>query len=432
VIGCGASGEAAARLLLAEGSRVTALDAAGAPPAAAALAAAGARVVAGAAEVPDGDFDLCVLSPGVPADAPWVREVRRRGIEVLPELELGWSRRRGPVAAVTGSNGKSSVVKWMAEAMRRAGLWSAPAGNYGTPLSAAVSGQPEGGWLVVEASSFQLETIAAFRPEVALLLNLVPNHLDRHGDFASYERAKARLFENAQPGDGCVVHEPVAERVRALSGGRGDWRTFGASPAADYAYRGGRVYRRGAERANLGGTWFGNDVLGENAAGALAALEACGVGPGPAVEAARAFEPLPHRMQEVRRIRGVRFVDDSKATTLAALRAGVLMCGGPVRLIAGGLLKERHAECVKDLLAQRARAVYLIGDSEQVLAGAWSGAVPCRRCGALKEAVEEAWRDAAPGETILLSPGCASFDQFRGYAERGCRFEEIVNNIAEE
>jgi UDP-N-acetylmuramoylalanine--D-glutamate ligase len=435
VLGCGASGEAAARLLVREGSRVTVLDAASGGRVAGradALASEGVGVVTGATTVPVEDFDVCVVSPGLSAEAPWVREVRGRGVDILPEIELGWSRRGCPVVAVTGTNGKSTAVKWIAEALGKAGLRSVAAGNYGLPASQAVLDHPDAQWLVLEISSFQLETVVDFRPEVGLLLNLQPNHLDRHGTLDAYERAKARLFANAASGDACVVHEPVAGRIRALCPGRGEWHTFGASAAAEYVYRGGRVRRRGAEIADLTGTRFANDVLGGNAAGVLAALEACGIPPGAALEAARAFVPLPHRMQEIRRLRGVRFVDDSKATTLAAMQAGVRMSEGPVRLIAGGLLKERDVDSVKDLLALRARAVYLIGSSEQAMAEAWSTAVPCRRCGVLKEAVAEAWRDAMPGETILLSPGCASFDQFRGFEERGEHFAEIVNNIAEE
>ncbi len=429
VLGLGGSGEAAARLLRREDAAVTVIDrklSEGARLRAEALKAEGVRVEQAGDDLPAGDFAVCIASPGVPVDGPWIRAARARHIPVVAELELGWSRFGGRVLAITGTNGKSTVVKWAVEALQAEGLRAEPAGNYGPPACRVVAARPDLQWLVLEVSSFQLETTQHFRPHVGLLLNLVPNHLDRHGDFATYERMKARLFAQTQAGDVCVAPVAQLDRLRALSQGKGTWCSFAAEAPADYVYREGRVLHQGEPLADLRGTYFGNDVLGCNAAGLLAALHQAGRPPAHAVAAAHAFRPLPHRMELVAVKKGVRFINDSKATTLSALGAGLRMAGSRTRLIAGGLLKETDLDGVKEMLAKHGAGVYLIGRASEQMAAAWSGVVPCHPCGTLDQALVSAWRDASAGETVLLSPGCASFDQFRNYEERGERFRERV------
>jgi len=431
ILGLGASGESAARLLLSEGSKVVVADGADNDllrARAAGLTKLGADVALAATEVPGGNFDVCVLSPGIAADSAWVKEVRARGIPVLPELELGRSRFRGKVVAVTGTNGKSTAVKWIAESLTAAGYDAVPAGNYGLPATQAVMDRPGAPWLVLEVSSFQLETAQSFRADVGLLLNMLPNHLDRHADMGAYASAKARLFSSAKKGEVCVVHAPLLNEMRTRSGGKGRWISFGVTEG-DYRFEGGWV-RKGADIvADLRGTYFDNDVLGCNAAGILAALCACGIGREAAERAARAFKPLPHRMQEVATIRGITLINDSKATTLAAVAAALRMCKGPVRLIAGGLLKENDLSFIKEILAQKAAGIYLMGRASEKMASAWSPVVPCFQKGTLKDALASAWRDARAGDVILLSPGCASFDQFRNFEDRGEQFSEWVRHL---
>ncbi len=437
MLGLGASGAAAARLLRGEGTAVTVVDRELGPRQAAAgaeLERAGVRVVQHSSELPAGSFDLCVVSPGVPVQSPWIRDAHARGIPVVAELELGWSR-RGPgtrTVAVTGSNGKSNAVKWMAESLAEAGFSVAIAGNYGPPVCRVVSEQRALDWLVLEVSSFQLETVREFRAELGLLLNLVPNHLDRHGDMATYRRAKAQLFARSGPDDICLVHEVCADEVRAEAGGAGRWLTFGLRATSTFFYRDGRIWEGDRERADLRSSYFGNEVLGANAAGVIGALASGGLEVAAAERVARVFQPLPNRMELVAEARGVRWVNDSKATTLTALGAAVRMCGGPVRLIAGGLLKEKDLTSVKEVLAQRAAGVYLIGKASEEMAAAWSGIVPCYACETLAMAVQKAGREAQPGETILLSPGCASFDQFKDFEDRGERFRQLVRPLAVE
>ncbi len=433
ILGAGVSGEGAARLLRAEGARVTLLDRALSSSAADTLRALGVEArTAKPDDVFPSDVDLCVVSPGIPVEHPWLARARERGLPIVPEFELGWSRFRGRVAAITGTNGKSTMVKWLADSLRAAGFRAAPCGNYGPSVCRVVAEQPDLDWLVIEASSFQLETASLFRAEIAILLNIAPNHLDRHPSMEAYVAAKARLFAQVRGRDLCFAPSGWTPRMRASADGRGVWHTFGVEEMDDYRWREGRVFHRGNELLDLSGTYFDNAVLGPHAAAVAGALHAAELPLAAAREAARAFEPLPHRMETVAEINGVRFINDSKATTLTALCAGLEMAGRPVRLIAGGLLKETDLESVKEMLALRARGVYLIGKAAEKMQTSWASVAPCSDCGDLKTAVENAWRDARPGEAILLSPGCASFDQFAHFEERGTTFRRIARAIAGE
>lgn len=433
VLGLGGSGVAAARLLCAEGSRVTVVDGGATPQLmqrADELRKNGIEVALGVSALPFYDPDLCVVSPGVPAASPWVRELAARGVPVISELELGWSRRTCRVVAITGSNGKSTAVKWFAESLRAAGLKAVPAGNYGPPVCRVVVENPALDWLVLEVSTFQMETVAGFRAEVGILLNVNANHLDRHGDMRTYKALKARLFARSLPSDACLVHEPILAEAKQLSGGAGRWLSFGVGANSDYRYASGRVMRGRDEVLDLSGTMFDNDVLGQAGAAVAGGLEACGVDPSCARTAALAFEPLPHRMQPVGEKGGVRFINDSKATNLAAMAAALRMVPSKARLIAGGLAKEHDFGIVKELLAKKAGGVYLIGKASKEMYSAWSDVVPCRLCETLDVAVRQAGAEAVPGDTVLLSPACASFDQFRNFEERGERFAALVANFA--
>ncbi len=429
VCGLGSSGEAAALLLRSEGCNVVALDRGDTPELrqrAAALKASAVCAQLNQEHIPAGDFEVAVMSPSIPLNSPWVAELRQRGIPLLAELELGWSRHRGKTIAVTGSNGKSTCVKWLAESLQAAGLKAAPAGNYGPPVTRVVREQPDLDWLVLEVSTFQLETCREFRSDIGILLNIFPNHLDRHGDMATYAYLKAQLFSHTLRGDCCLVPPLLLESVRRQSGGAGRWETFGLAGHATWRFAEGHVEHAGHAVADLRGTRFDNAILGEAAAAVVAALDAAGAGPAAAVQAARAFTPLPHRLQLVAEVGGVRFVNDSKATNLTALAAALTMTPGRVRLIAGGLPKEKDFSSVKDLLAEKVETVYLIGRSAPLMAQAWSGAAPCCETGTLQAAVERAAADARTGETVLLSPACASFDQFKSFEERGRLFAELV------
>ena len=433
VLGLGESGSSAANLLLREGARVTILDQRMTPAVAEDWEHQGAHAVLAApdAAIPD-DADLCVVSPGIPVEHPWLASARARGMPVVPEFELGWSRFKGRVAAITGTNGKSTMVKWLAESLAASGYRAAPAGNYGPSVSRVVCEQPDLDWLVIEASSFQLETARYFRADLSVLLNIAPNHLDRHPSMEAYVDAKARLFAQVRGRDVCVAPAVWRTRMQAASGGRGAWHTFGCAATDDYRWEDGRVWHRADAVLDTRGTFLDNPILGPHAAAVAGALHAAGVPLDGAGAAARAFRPLPHRMEPVAEAGGIRFVNDSKATTLTALRAALEMAGGPVRLIAGGLLKETDLNCVKEMLALHARGVYLVGKAAEKMSSQWADAVACEVCGELEKAVTAAWRAARPGDVILLSPGCASFDQFANFEQRGDEFRRIAKALAGE
>ena len=461
VLGLGASGYAACELLLGEGTQVTAVDANDTDRLradAAILEARGATVSLGS-DGPSGDnFSVCIVSPGIAGDSDWITSIRGRGIPVISELELAWSRTsaRTLTLAITGSNGKSTVAKLCHDAIAISGASVAIGGNYGPAASAVVAASPDVDWLVLEVSSFQLEAVEHFCPDVALLLNVLPNHLDRHGDMQSYLATKTRMFARMTEANCAVVPTDIAPDVRLPDGvGR---LTFGLSDNSDSVYRSGHVLlhttsgkRFGAPPAapgddNLGGrfgvppaaipadiditgTMFDNEILGQAAAAVAAALYACGISPAHMEGAAKAFQPLPHRMQEVARIGGIAFVDDSKATNIAALTAALKMIQQPIRLIAGGRLKEKDLAPAKELLATNVAAVYLIGEASAALASAWQEVVSCRECGTLSSAVLAAWKDATAGEVVLLSPACTSFDQFNNFEDRGRHFADLVQSL---
>jgi len=432
VLGAGVSGVAAARMVCAHGGSAQVLDEGSAPVAAReALSACGATYRGGGGLFPGDPFDLCVVSPAFAANHPWLAACAARGIPVIAEIELGARQWPGRILAVTGSKGKSSLVKLCAETLCAAGVRAAPCGNYGIPLCALALDTPDLAWAVVEVSSFQLEWTRTFAPDVAVLLNVQPDHLDRHGTFDAYRRIKERLFRLQTPQGVALLpagyetrHGPVATAARTM--------TFGADPSADWRYEGHAVTSTVwpyARVVGLGGTWFDNPVLGLAAAAGCAALAACGLGAPETAAGLRAFAPLPHRMQTVLEHAGVRYVDDSKGTSLAALAAALTMAGRPVRLIAGGRLKESDLSGVKELLTRHTRRVYLIGESAHQMAEAWHGVASCEICETMDRAVARAADEAVPGETVLLSPGTASFDQFKNYHERGERFAQAARQV---
>ena len=343
----------------------------------------------------------CVVkSPGVPNEAPVIVAARERGLPVLGELELAWRLLANPFVAVTGTNGKTTTTELLGAIWREADLPVALAGNVGTPLAALV-GEVDGATTVVcEVSSFQAEDSEAFAPDTAVLLNVTEDHLDRHGTFEAYRDAKLRVFANQTPEQVAVVPAGVevpgsARRIE-----------FGELPLPAEEIR-----LRGAH--NL-----------ENAMAASAAAMATGV-PQEAVAAAlRSFPGVPHRLEEVGSVGGVLYVNDSKATNVSSAVRGIEAFDGGVHVILGGSLKGGGFEGLRDAVASRCVAAYLIGEAAERLEQDLAGTVPLHRSGDLATAVRDA--AAEPGEVVLLSPACASFDQFRDYEERGEAFRSLV------
>jgi UDP-N-acetylmuramoylalanine--D-glutamate ligase len=345
----------------------------------------------------------CVVkSPGVPNEAPVIVAARERGVPVLGELELAWRLLPNRFVAVTGTNGKTTTTELLGAIWREAGLPVAVAGNVGTPLSSLVGELEPDSTIVCEVSSFQAEDSEALAPDTALLLNIEEDHLDRHGTFEAYRDAKLRLFRNQTPEQVAVV--PPGMEVP----GSGRRVEFGQLPLPPEEIR-----LRGEH--NL-----------ENAMGAAAAAIESGVPAEPVAGALRTFAGVPHRLEEVGTVNGVLYVNDSKATNVASAARGIGAFDGGVHAILGGSLKGGGFTGLRDVLASRAVAAYLIGEAAERLAADLEGTVPLRRSDDLPTAVGEASAAARPGEVVLLSPACASFDQFRDYEERGEAFRSLI------
>jgi UDP-N-acetylmuramoylalanine--D-glutamate ligase len=408
VLGLARSGEAAALALARRGVAVRGVDRKS-ELAVGRLRAGGVEVVLGAEdpELLDG-MDLLVKSPGVPADSPLVAAARERGLTVWSEVELGFRLLANPILAVTGTNGKTTTCELLGAIFRAAETPVAVAGNVGRPLTGLDGALAEEAWVVCELSSFQLEDIEAFRPRVAVLLNLTPDHLDRHASLEDYRAAKLRIFENQ-----------LAEDVAVVPHG------FGDVPG-----RGRRV------EFDLRDVLPAEPVVPgehnrENAAAATAAARAAGIPDGAIAEGLRTFEGVPHRLELVREVGGVRFVNDSKATNPEAAERALSAYPPGIRLILGGSRKRSSFA----RLARRAREssvaqAYLIGESADDLAEALAAeGVRFTHSRTLEQALADAYRDAERGDVVLLSPACASFDQFRDFEERGDRFRELVEAL---
>jgi UDP-N-acetylmuramoylalanine--D-glutamate ligase len=476
VVGLARSGVAAALALRVRGEEVTGVDS-GAPIGAAALSRAGVDVHTGT----DGIAQLAgaravVKSPGVPAGAPVIAAARERGISVLGELELGWRMLPNEFLAVTGTNGKTTTVELIGHIHREGGLPVAVAGNVGVAISGLVGQIAEDVTIVGEVSSFQLEDTLAFAPEAAVLLNLAPDHLDRHGTLEAYLAAKLEVF--ARQGNDDVAVAPTAallERSMGVViedlGGCARRICFGDGPEADLSWRSGQLWWQerpllAVEEIRLRGA---HNV--ENAMAAAAVCLARGIDPEAVRAGLRSFGGVAHRLEQVGRRGGVLFVNDSKATNVAsarvaleafvpqsdggrgertgrsaradrvegAARASRSGSGGAVdapapeprktiHLILGGQGKDQDFSALREPVERSCRAVYLIGEDAPAIARALAGGTtPVYECGDLERAVSEASAAAASGDVVLLSPACASFDQFADFEARGERFRELVS-----
>jgi UDP-N-acetylmuramoylalanine--D-glutamate ligase len=353
-------------------------------------------------------IDLVVKSPGVPGETPLVAGARERAVPVWSEIELGARLLANPVLGVTGTNGKTTTSELLGAMFRAAGKPVEVAGNVGSPLTGLVGNVADDAWIVCELSSFQLEDVETLRPRVAVLLNLEPDHLDRHGTFEWYVDAKLRIFEAQTEDDTAVVPRGFGEVPGA--GRRVEFRYDDPLPAEP---RIPGPHNR------------------ENAAAATAAARAAGIADGAIAEALSTFPGVSHRIEPVRELRGVRYVNDSKATNVAAAkRALASFPDSRLHVILGGRGKnEPYAP-----LAEAFRpgdGAYLVGEAAEEIGRALDDAdVPNVRCGDLRTALENAAAAARPGDVVLLSPACASFDQFRDFEERGDVFRRLVGELA--
>lgn len=437
VIGLGLSGLAVVRFLADRGAHVRVndkRDAAALGASASDAAALGAEMVLGGH--PDDAFeglDLIVVSPGVPP-LPQLEAAEARGVEVVSEIELAARFIEAPIVAITGTNGKSTVTTLIGQMCGRLDRPVFVGGNLGQPMIEAVGTEAasEGGIVVVELSSFQLERVSEMKAHVAVLLNVTPDHLDRYPSFDAYAKAKARIFERQEAGDFAVLPAD-APNLRELAQDGGKIVLFGGINGEVRVLDGALVDSGGALRVPTSELRLRGTHNVSNACAAALGARLMGVHAEDIAAVLREFDGLPHRMQYLRTVEGVEYIDDSKATNVGAAVAsieGLAGSEGKIVLIAGGVDKGGSYQPLRDRMIEAGRAVVVLGEAAPLLERAFAGsAIELRRAESMDDAVIKASSLAQPGDTVLLAPACSSFDMFRSYAERGDVFQQAVRTL---
>jgi len=438
VVGLGKSGLAAALFLRRQGAQVTVSDVRSAEALAKeipALIDEGIAVEAGGnGLLTFRRQDLIVVSPGVPLDTPELLQVQKFGLPIIGELELAAHYLKGKVLAITGSNGKTTTTSLCGEIFEAAKLHVQVGGNIGVPVIALVDNAREDGWSVLEVSSFQLETAYEFHPQIAVILNITPDHLDRHGSFENYVAAKERIFARQEAEDALVLNaddEPT-KRAAARTKSRVFWfsRTHVVRQGA-FVREGVIVFRESEQAA-------GEPVMRveeiplkgahniENVLAAVCAARLAGIPAETIRNAVANFKAVEHRLEFVAKLNGVDYYNDSKATNVDATIKAIEAFPGGIHLILGGKDKNSDYRQMRALLTERVKAVYTIGAAAEKIHTHIEGSVPIVSAGTLENAVERAAAVAQPGEIVLLAPACSSFDQFENYEHRGRVFKEAV------
>ncbi|HWE50749.1 MAG TPA: UDP-N-acetylmuramoyl-L-alanine--D-glutamate ligase [Bryobacteraceae bacterium] len=408
VVGMEKSGRAAFEFLFSRGADVTPTD-------------LKPHLVAGfrhqSEDLFDEFWDLIVLSPGVPADLPGIVRARGRGIQVIGEVELAAPYLWGPVIGITGTNGKTTTTSLMGHILQSAGVPVQVGGNIGTPVIAMTETSRPDQWNVLELSSFQLETISAFRANIAICLNVTQNHLDRHHTFENYAEAKGNLFRTQKPGDWAVLNsdDEVCQSYASITAAAPVW--FSGSDIANLMP---------AAEVPIPGRHNADNVMA-----AAAAARIAGVPEEKIVAAVRTFKAVEHRLEFVAEMRGVRFYNDSKATSVDATSKAIDSFAGNLWVILGGKDKGSDYTLLRDRMRDKAHAGLLIGSAAEKIESQLAGATELVRLETLEGAVHYAWRHAKPGDTVLLAPACASFDQFDSFEHRGRVFKELVNGLTQ-
>ena len=442
VVGLARSGVAACNVLRDMGAEVRATDAkpaSGVGPEVAALAARGVELELGQNSVEFArDCDLIVVSPGVALDIPLIEWAYKNGKTVTGEVELAFCLSEARFAAVTGTNGKSTTVSLLGEIMGGATEKVRVGGNIGYPVSALAKGLGDDWTVVIEVSSFQLDTSLSFRPEVAVLLNISPDHLDRYPSYEAYVRSKARLFANQTVDDFAIANYDDPDSMKALEGSSARKLFFSIErevPEGAFLKGENVVVRAGGKETMV---FLTNDLrirgphnLANGLAAALAAT-VLGVDAGTIRKTIGGFKGLEHRFEYVDTVGGVEFINDSKATNLDAMERALEATGPRPVVIAGGRDKGGDWPAVAGLVGRSVKSILAIGEARDRIREAFSGVVPVEVVGSLGEAVRRAFEVASRGETVLLSPGCASFDMFDNFEHRGREFKRVVAEIKRE
>lgn len=379
--------------------------------------------------------DMVIPGPGVPLDLPVLVAAREQGITVCGELALAAGRFAVPVIAVTGSNGKTTVTSLIGALLRAVGRKPFVGGNIGTPLLEYFADPSPYDCVVLELSSFQLDLAGTFRPNIGLLLNITPDHIDRHGTLAAYTSAKQRLFAHQRPGDMAILGgddavaaaTPINDGVLALHFGRSEG--CAARIADGVVHLGLHLAGMDTTHFALAGTTLHSSVNQLNAAAAILAVTLAGGDAAGITAGLASYAPPPHRMAEVAVIDGVRYINDSKATNIGALEAALAGCEAPVVLIAGGRDKGSDYRLLAEVISRRVKHLVLLGEAAPLMQAALGALVPTTRVTTMEAAVRLSQEKAVAGDLVLLAPGCASFDMFSGYDERGRVFAACVQRL---
>jgi UDP-N-acetylmuramoylalanine--D-glutamate ligase len=380
------------------------------------------------------DADWVVISPGVPADLEVLDRARRRGIRVIGEVELAGYFLEGDTIGITGSNGKTTTTALAGHVLGECGIPAQVGGNIGTvPATAMAASSRPGQWNVLELSSFQLETIQNFRARIGVVLNVTQDHLDRHRTLEGYAGAKARLMETQLPDDFAVLNADDAVCVEYALRARGRVVWFSPTRRLDEGVwlDEGRILHNGQSLLDAGeiplrGRHNIENVMAASAAARLAGAPLEGI-----AAAIRTFKAVEHRLEFVRRVRGIDFYNDSKATNVDSALKAVEAFDNPLWVILGGKDKGSDYKPLAGPLAAKARAALLIGAAAPLIAASLEGIVPLLDCGTMENALRTALEKAAPGDTVVLAPACASFDQFENYEHRGRVFKQLVSRMRE-
>jgi UDP-N-acetylmuramoylalanine--D-glutamate ligase len=438
VVGAARSGVAAAHLLVARGATVTLTDMRAELPEEAQLRSAGVALeLGGHSEATLTRSDIVVVSPGVPPNQPALAAARAAGVHVMGELELASRWLRGRVVAITGTKGKSTTTTLTGRILEAGGYRVLVGGNIGAALSAQVDESTEDTIHVVEASSFQLESIETFRPWIAVLLNFSPDHLDRHASIEEYAAAKSRIFVNQTAADWAVLNadDPAVAGMASGAASRRLMFSMSDSLASGVLVRGNYIVRRTADgdqeliplsSVRLLGRHLIADVLAASAVATIVGVDSAAM-----TRAVGDFRGLEHALEPVTEIGGVLFVNDSKATNIEAASRAVQSFDSLV-VIMGGRFKGGDFAALTGLLAERHAQVVAIGEAGDLIREAFEGSVRVHRAADMGSAVRTAFASASPGATVLLAPACASFDMFRDYAERGRVFKQEVLRLEQE
>ena len=440
VVGLAKTGISTAKFLMAQGAVVTTTDMLPASKIKGIddLQGTGINVETGGHSVKNFlNADLIVLSPGVPPDIGPLQEAKRKGIEIISEIELAYNFIKEPIVAIAGTNGKTTTTTLIGKIFEDAGKAAFVGGNIGLPLIEYVLSEQPAEYLIVEVSSFQLEGVRNFRPHVAILLNITEDHLDRYASFQEYAAAKFRLFENMNKGDYAIVNidDPVIKsHVPNLKSQLINVIPFSSSKALKqgiYYQDGSIVYSVGGNEETYPTRDFKLKGIHniENIMAAIAAVKACAIPMGVILKTIEGFKGLPHRMELIREINGVSYYNDSKGTNIGALQKSLEGLSSPVILIAGGKDKGGDYTALNDLIKSKIKLLILLGEAKDKIRDAFKGFTGIAMVESLKQAVCTAYNRAENGDVVLLSPACSSFDMFKDYKERGEIFRKEVMRL---